>query len=144
MRCRRIGVSASGYGGTNSHAILESIDSVAPGYRRHVSMFDVAKQSINGVSREKPTTISRPHLLLFSAHDTPTLKNNLARYASHCRVANPLDLAFTLGVHRTKFPHRTFAICHEDTIEATITAAAADIIPAPAEAAMPAFVFTGN
>ncbi|XXH01498.1 hypothetical protein Hte_007858 [Hypoxylon texense] len=143
-RCRRIGVSASGYGGTNSHAILESIDSVAPGYRRHVSMFDAAKQSTNGVNQEEPTTISRPHLLLFSAHDAPTLKSNLARYASQCQNADPVDLAFTLGVHRTKFPHRTFAICREDTIKNGVSAAAADIVSAPAEAATPAFVFTGQ
>ncbi|KAI0172251.1 putative polyketide synthase [Hypoxylon sp. FL1284] len=136
--CRRIGVSASGYGGANSHAILESVDSVAPGYRRHASMFDAPRSYLD---QEGPI---RPHLLLFSAHDAPTLKSNLITYASRCQDVDLTNLAYTLGVRRTKFPNRTFAICHEDAVETNIGAAVADIVSAPAAPAVPAFVFTGQ
>lgn len=71
---QRIGVSAYGYGGTNAHAILESVQSHVPNYPRRKFAQQVEGVS-NGVAQtDIDTDDDQPHLLVFSAHDNPTLK----------------------------------------------------------------------
>ncbi|KAI1502975.1 putative polyketide synthase [Biscogniauxia marginata] len=138
---RRIGVNAFGYGGTNAHAILESVNSLVPGYRTHKSMHH-AEGVPNGSNRKDPDT-ARPHLLLFSAHDKPTLKNNLADYSMSCNTADLIDLAYTLGLRRTKFPQRAFAVARKESLELDIKAASNNIF-SEREPTVPAFIFTGQ
>ena len=93
-----------------------------------------------------PDTIGldRAHLLLFSAHDEPTLKNNLQDHASQCGDnINALDLAYTLACRRTKLLYRTFSIGMRGTLLSDIQAATSNIMSKPQEPARPAFVFTG-
>ncbi|KAI0025583.1 putative polyketide synthase [Xylariomycetidae sp. FL0641] len=142
MPVKRIGVSAFGFGGTNAHAVLESADSVAPGYRAHKFMHH-AEGVPNGTAHSDPDA-DRPHLLLFSAHDGPTLKNNIANYSTHVHEADLIDLAYTLGLRRTKFPCRAVAVGRKETLERDIQAASTDTISAPNVPAKPAFVFTGQ
>ncbi|KAI1317532.1 reducing type I polyketide synthase [Xylariaceae sp. FL0255] len=141
----RIGISAFGYGGTNSHCILQDTKSMVPGYNRHKSRQNVSHLSngfLNGIVA-KPK--GKPHVLLFSAHDEPTLRNCLKDYASLARQdIDILDLAYTLGVRRTTHRQRTFAITSGNETDKMIEQAAADICEAPAEPAQTAFVFTGQ
>ncbi|KAI1460205.1 ketoacyl-synt-domain-containing protein [Annulohypoxylon moriforme] len=139
---RRIGVSAYGYGGTNAHAILESHESASPNYRGH--KFLSQHQVYYDVSKCDERIADRPHLLLFSAHDEPTLRNNLGDYSTHCKQANTVDLAYTLGVRRSKFSQRTYTIGHQETLESDIVAAGATIASSNGKTGTPAFVFTGQ
>ncbi|RYP67427.1 hypothetical protein DL771_007258 [Monosporascus sp. 5C6A] len=108
---RRIGVSAFGYAGTNAHAILESTQSIIPDYRQHTFM-NLPDAILHAPSLDI-VGLDRGHLLLFSAHDEPTLKNNLHDYASKTG-------SLTSDIH----------------------AATTEIISKPTEPAKLAFVFT--
>lgn len=139
---RRIGVSAYGYGGTVAHAVLESARSVAPEYSAHRSM-----RHLKGIEDElgcvEPDA-GRPHLLLFSAHDRPTLQNNIEAFSTRCQDASLVDLAYTLGLRRTKFQERAFAVARRESFESDVKGALCEISSAPQEAACLAFVFTGT
>lgn len=139
---RRIGISAYGYGGTVAHAVLESAKSIIPDYCSHKFMRPI-KDTPNG-SGYAEADADRPYLLLFSAHDRPTLKNNIDEYSTLCQDVNLLDFAYTLGLRRTKFQERAFAIVGGEIFNSSFEAASADIRTAPREAACPAFVFTGK
>ena len=102
---RRASVSSFGYGGTNGHVIVESVDSLYPWYE-------------HGQAKKTATykyTTSRPFLIGFSAHDKATLTRNIV---AHAKVADKYylaDLAYTLLSKRTKFPQKAFTVAREGT-----------------------------
>ncbi|PBP25423.1 putative polyketide protein [Diplocarpon rosae] len=100
---RRASVSSFGYGGTNGHAIIESVESLYPWYQHAKAK----KDSDYDRSSEKA------FLLCISGHDKTTLARNVAalgRVASNYYLT---DLAHTLNLHRTKFSHRAFTVARE-------------------------------
>jgi acyl transferase domain-containing protein/aryl carrier-like protein len=97
---RRAGVSAFGMGGTNAHVILEEAPEVSP------------------------SDLARPWQLLVLSARTPTaLERAAAQLADHLEAhpeLNLADVAYTLGVGRKRFPHRSAAVCRdrEEAIDA--------------------------
>ncbi|KAK8061768.1 polyketide synthase [Apiospora phragmitis] len=139
----RIGVSAFGYGGTNAHVILEESVFDSPGRRRHRSF-----RALQGVPKTFHTDADhdeagRPHLLLFSAHDEATLRNNLQDVSDVVKEANLVDLAYTLGLRRTKLQKRAFVVAHKDRAQSEIKEATTRI-SAPKSAPVFGLVFTGQ
>lgn len=100
---RRASVSSFGYGGTNGHVIVESIDSLYPWYQ-HAKPKKEAQYNRSS---------DKPFLLCFSAHDEPTLTRNVAAIAAVAPEFYLTDLSHTLNLHRTKFSHRAFTIARE-------------------------------
>ncbi|KAI1139424.1 ketoacyl-synt-domain-containing protein [Hypoxylon sp. FL0543] len=103
---RRASVSSFGYGGTNGHVVVESVESMHPLYQH------------GKAKKEAPYdhSCSRPLLLTHSAHDKMTLSRNVAALAKVASNYYLADLAHTLNLHRTHFKTRAFAIAREEHV----------------------------
>lgn len=101
---RRASVSSFGYGGTNGHVIVESVDSLYPWYQHAKPKREA---SYNRAS-------SRPFLLTVSAHDKSTLARNAAAINKVAKEYYFTDLAYTLNMSRTRWGHRAFTVARED------------------------------
>lgn len=101
---RRASVSSFGYGGTNGHVIIESVDSLYPWYqhgrRKNEAKYDHSSK--------------QPFLVCFSAHDKKTLSRNIQAIQAVVADYYVADIAHTLNLHRTKFSHRAFALMREN------------------------------
>ncbi|KAI1823680.1 putative polyketide synthase [Xylaria intraflava] len=98
---RRASVSSFGYGGTNAHLIIESIETLCPWYE-HGHPKASAKYDYS--------TGGRPFLVTMSAHDKKTLKRNIQ---SHQRISGDYhlpDLAYTLNCRRSRFAERGYTV----------------------------------
>lgn len=98
---RRASVSSFGYGGTNAHLVVESIESVCPWYA-HGKPKATAEYDYAG--------IDRPFLVTMSAHDEKTLKRNIQ---AHHKIAGDYhlpDLAYSLNERRSKFASRGYTV----------------------------------
>jgi acyl transferase domain-containing protein len=139
LPCRRVGVSAFGYGGTNGHAILESTNSFLPeycGYRRPMEIEQTGSHMHRRIE-------GQAHLLLLSAHDQPTLLKTTKSIERYCNSTNVFDLAYTLATRREEHPTRTFAVCHEANCSSRSEFPAENIVTSAATTHV-AFAFTGQ
>ncbi|KAI0417121.1 hypothetical protein F5X98DRAFT_341481 [Xylaria grammica] len=131
---RRTSVSSFGYGGTNGHVIVESVENLLPFY----------KHGTRKASADYNHSTSRPLLLCLSAHDKSTLSRNIAAIKAVAPEYYPADLAHTLNLHRTKFSHRAFAILREGDEEAAFGAGELRTGVAPKKGGDVGFIFTGQ
>ncbi|KAI0911235.1 hypothetical protein F4823DRAFT_586429 [Ustulina deusta] len=131
---RRASVSSFGYGGTNGHVIVESVDNLLPFY----------KHGTRKANAEYNHSTSRPLLLCFSAHDKPTLSRNIAAIGAVAAQYYVADLAHTLNLRRTKFSHRGFTILREGNEEAAFRKEELRMGVAPKKGGGVGFIFTGQ
>ena len=131
---RRASVSSFGYGGTNGHVIIESIDSLYPWYQH-------AK-----AKKEAPYDRSskKPFLLCFSAHDKTTLSRNVKAISDVASNYYLTDLAHTLNLHRTRFSHRAFTVAYEGKEADAFVSDALQTGVAPKKKPSVGFLFTGQ
>lgn len=93
---RRASVNSFGFGGANSHAILEEY---TPPYTNG--------KHTNGSSSTEACLVP----FVFSASSEATLRRILSGYSSHLQMTanvNPQDLAFTLSSKRSALAHRAY------------------------------------
>ncbi|KAI0451165.1 hypothetical protein F5B21DRAFT_516907 [Xylaria acuta] len=131
---RRASISSFGYGGTNGHVIVESVENLLPFY----------KHGARKANAEYNHSTSRPLLLCFSAHDKPTLSRNIAAIKSVASEYYAADLAHTLNIHRSKFSYRGFTILREGRAEAAFGAEELRMGAVPKKKGGVGFIFTGQ
>ena len=101
---RRIGINSFGYGGANSHAILDAATNHVP----------LSK----GASSEELSASRSTFLIPLSASTPSALEIQAARLASlNFDDINVVDLAFTLGTRRSKLSKRSFALAGQKTLK---------------------------
>lgn len=129
----RASINSFGYGGANSHAILESIDSVLPGYRQK--------------SSKPEKDLVKDYILPFSASSLPSLHSRVLDISERLQGGEKYhfdDLCYTLANRRSYLNTKGFLLASE--------AAASDgfatdklIVQKESSPCLPlGFVFTGQ
>ena len=160
---RRTSINSFGYGGANSHVIIDAARSFLGQSETEISerstqieststctsecSLDTTKHSSElssdlatdtaATSEDGDDTASSKHLLVFSAHDEPTLHKNIDTTLAVANEYVATYLAFTLSEHRSRFKHRAFVIADTEDHAKPVTRTASG---APGIA----FAFTGQ
>ncbi|KAH6891500.1 thiolase-like protein [Thelonectria olida] len=157
LTVRRASIISFRYGGANSHTIIESVDSVLPGYRAsrqvdarstHQNRHANGHANGNGHANRNGHANGNGHyprtkyLLPFSAHDEPTLAANVAALkAAGDSQWQLFDLAYTLSARRSQFSHRSFSIISADNSAALEKLAIGPVTKQPTATPTLGFVF---
>ncbi|PYH94535.1 ketoacyl-synt-domain-containing protein [Aspergillus ellipticus CBS 707.79] len=110
MPFRRVGVNCFGFGGSNSHAIMDEPAAVIQDYEAAYTWSHGAQaQAVETQDRS-----DRPYLLCFSANDETSLRSYLGSMTQHLDrndVSLQIrDLAYTLGTRRSQLFHRAYIV----------------------------------
>lgn len=130
---RRASVSSFGYGGTNGHVIVESIETLYPWYKHAMAKTEASYDRS-----------SNKAFLCFSAHDRITLSRNVKAISDVASNYYLVDLAHTLNLHRTILPHRAFTVAYEGQEAEAFTSNALQSGAPSTKAKSIGFLFTGQ
>lgn len=117
MTFRRASINSFGYGGTNSHVIIDEPKCVDTDQKRHTSSY-VSPEEEFELNHEES---GRPYVIVLSANDEQSLKRsceNLDRHLSKLDVQVRLqDLAYTLSERRSRHFHRGYVIARSTEVQ---------------------------
>lgn len=113
---KRVSVNSFGYGGTNTHMIIEGADSLVPN-AQHYKYWTSDKQNRKAKVPRYAFYRNRPFLLPFSAHDKPTLRSNIDTHGKVADRHTLLDLSYTLANRRSQLSSRAFAVASHANLD---------------------------
>ncbi|CAG8973482.1 hypothetical protein HYALB_00011077 [Hymenoscyphus albidus] len=129
---RRAGINSFGYGGANSHVILESAQNFMP-----------AK---SGPSSERLSQLRPTFILPISANTPASLEGQIKNLSSvDMGEVNVVDLAYTLGARRSNLSTRAFTLAGQKTLKEDLSPDSIVYMGEKSYSKLPfAFVFTGQ
>ena len=102
---RRASVNSFGYGGANAHAILESVDSVIPGYRssrqRHADELEVYHSS-HGSDSFIPDPVKRSCVMLPNSRSNKSINEGMGHTNGHTGTAPRHQFLLPFSAHDEK------------------------------------------
>ena len=131
---RRVGVNSFGYGGTNGHVIVEEVQSLYPWYWHGKAKAEAPYNH----------SVSRPFLVILSAHDKATLSRNIIAHGKVAHKFYTADLAYTLNLRRTRFPQRAFTIARDGTLDQDFMISSFKFGSAGIKVPQVGYIFTGQ
>ena len=139
----RASVNSFGFGGANSHAILEAPDAHTPVQNGHAALLNRHSVSVQG------DTDNTDYLLAFSARTELSLKQMVVDLASHVSQLNELidlqDLAYTLSRHRSRLTTRGYLLASQSSLQIDLDPSRLNIENVGVSTKHPlAFVYTGQ
>ncbi|TVY83962.1 Reducing polyketide synthase DEP5 [Lachnellula suecica] len=128
---RRAGINSFGYGGANSHLIMEAAESYM------TPQSDLSSEQLS-LSRSK-------FILPFSASSPSALQLQVSALHDDPEKRNVVDLAYTLGVRRSQLSNRGFLIASQRTLKDDLSLSNLTQMSDGSYSTLPfAFVFTGQ
>ncbi|KAJ3494941.1 hypothetical protein NLG97_g3747 [Lecanicillium saksenae] len=131
-RKKRVSVSCFGVGGTNSHAILESLQ----------SYLGSSRECSDGSLSADETLSSKRYLIVLSAKSQDALETRIAdliNYVNRHEACSMQDLSYTLCCRRKHYAYRAFAVA---TSHRRLTRS--DFCTAHEQVIVPIWLFTGQ
>lgn len=137
---RRASVNSFGYGGTNSHVILDELKTLRPDQSpSHVSSYLFQDDDIYGDEES-----DRPYILAFSANNEASLQSYVATLDKHLSSLDVKvklrDLAYTLSDRRSHHFHRGYIVASSSEIDCETMVQSKKSVEQPRIG----FVFTGQ
>ncbi|KAI1662268.1 putative polyketide synthase [Daldinia decipiens] len=148
---RRASINSFGYGGTNSHIVIDDVSS----YLRHrglVGNFRTANPYFRTENLLLSTTIEEfPKLLVWSASTGIATQRMVSTWGKYCSkmldidaMPSVSDIAYTLDSRRTSLPAKSFAVVSATSDIRALVKLASTPINTPKQSPRLAFVFTGQ
>lgn len=131
---RRVSINSFGYGGANSHAIVESVDSVLPGYRQSIIRGDAE-------------ATGKSYVLPFSASAPSSLEARVSDLAERIQKGESYhldDLCYTLANRRSHLNAKGFLVAREATTSEDFSAEKLIVRTESSPCLSIGFVFTGQ
>jgi acyl transferase domain-containing protein len=135
---RRASINSFGYGGANAHAVIDAADSYLEahpelmeqmipavangiscnGHTEQTNGYEI--QASNGYHIKSQKSMKHVYVLAFSAHDEPTLRNNINAISGRADNYSISNLAYTIGCRRSLLSHRAFSVVSEDEVSSQL------------------------
>ncbi|KAH7303833.1 polyketide synthase [Stachybotrys elegans] len=132
---RRVSINSFGYGGANSHAVIESFDSY------------MCKRKSNHDNEQPRSSDNETYILPVSAHSQKSLAariDQISQLLKSCEATTLRDVAFTLGIRRSHLPLKGFLVV-QNTHNACVEVERDTGLELPGNGPPPiAFVFSGQ
>lgn len=141
---RRASVNSFGYGGTNSHVVLDEPKTLRPEHTAsHVSSYLSPKDDIYDEEES-----CRPYILLFSANDAASLQGYVSKLDQHLSSLDVKvklrDLSYTLSQRRSHHFHRGYVVARGSSSAIDIDYEATTYGKKAGEKPRIGFIFTGQ
>ncbi|KAI1099779.1 hypothetical protein F4804DRAFT_69463 [Jackrogersella minutella] len=149
---RRASINSFGYGGTNSHIVIDDVFSYLKSKGLSAN-FAVASR-LYGPTESPLCSSAReeyPKLLVWSASTDTAVRAMVSAWEKFCsrdldttRTPSISDIAYTLGSRRSSLLSKSFAVVSNSADLGTLTQLSSAPIVTPKQAPRLAFVFTGQ